>query len=334
MNGQGKDGKYYVPEEYANRKCASEDDNFFKPFAYINHLDGQNNTIYNLSLYSLAVSEKTHTSAFIQSARSDVETEHKNLIFRNCCSVTPVIQRDDVSTGQDLSGGAIFIFITGAEKTGSPNYTMDNIHIYDSQVFALQHSGVLVGIICNGNVGNCTVNHCYIENYKCEDTHEFFEKNLTIVGSEINVSAYFYSYGEIGALAGLVRYESNITNCHVRNSIIHAYGEPDKEADMSADGFLGSLAVGAAKALGFYLVPGRHVSTLIGDIRTVKGETITISGCTVDSATKCTAEQYKHNDTFPYIGQAYFIQFDDEEGAVYVNGQQLTLADGNKTTER
>jgi hypothetical protein len=247
--------------------------------------------------------------------------------------VTPVVQ-GVTDKEQDLSEGAIFILVAGSDKTGSPIYTMDNINIYDSQVFALQHSGLLAGIVSRANVQNCTVNNCYIENYKNTTTHELFEKNLTIAGSDITVSANFYSFGEIGALIGSLRRESNITNCHVRNSIVHAYGDPDKEASMTSDGLLGKMAVATAKGLGFYLVPGRHVSTMIGDIRTINGETITISGCTVDSATKCTAEYHKHNNSFPYIGQAYYIQFDDTEGTVTVDGQKLTLADGNKHTNR
>ena len=334
MNGQGKDGKYNVPQEFANRKCASADDNAFKMFTSITTIDGQNNTIYNLCLNNKAVGETTYASAFVYTVNSNQTTVHKNLNFRNCSSVAQVIHRDDVQTAQDLSSAAIFIFITGPEKTGSPNYTMDNIHIYDSQVFAVQHSALLAGILCRGNMSNCSVNNCYIENYKCTETHELFEKRLTILGNEITVSASFYSYGEIGALCGMVRYESNITNCHVRNSIVHAYGEPDKEADMSADGFFGNAAVIAAKGAGFYLVPGRHVSTMIGDIRTMNEETITISGCAVDSATKCTAEQYKHNNSYPYIGQAYFVQFADSEGTVKVDGKKLTLANGNKLTDR
>ena len=81
-------------------------------------------------------------------------------------------------------------------------------------------------------------------------------------------------------------------------------------------------------------MPGRPVSTMVGVIRTYNGETITITGSTVDSATKCTVDHYKHNDSFPYIGQAYYIQFADTEGTVNVNGTKLKLADGNKFTDR
>ena len=334
MNGQGKDGKYHVPQQFANRKCESADDNWFKTFNCVKTLDGQNNTIYNLCLNSKSVSDSTYISAFIHAAQRDTVTVHKNLIFRNCCSVSPVVQREGAMAGQDLSSASIVVFYTGAEKSGEQPYTMDNIHVYDSQVFALQHSGLLAGIVSGGSVSNCSVNNCYIENYRCTTTVEDFTKKVTIAGSEITISAGFYSFGEIGALVGMIRRESTLTNCHVRNSIIHAYGEPDKEADMSSDGLLGEAAIATAKQLGYFLVPGRHVSTMIGDIRTYDGEKIRINGCTVDAATKCTAEQDHHNSTYPYIGQAYYIQFGDTQGAVYVDGKRLTLADGDKDTKR
>lgn len=332
MNGQGKDGVYYVPEEFSNGKCASEDDNSFKPFSTINHLDGQNNTIYNLSLNSRMISESTYTSAFVRSVNSSSITVHKNLIFRNCCSIAPVYTQ--TSYKQDLSGGAIMIYNTGPSSTGEPTYTMDNIHVYDSKVFALQHSGILIGLLSRGNVSNCSVNNSYIENYKCQNTLEQFVETVNIVENEITISAGFYSYGEIGGLIGMVRRTSNVSDCHVRGCTIHAFGNNDKEADMASDGFWGKAAIAAAKGMGFYIVPGRHVSTLIGDIRTHNGEKITISNCTVDAATKCTAEQHQHNSSFPYIGQAYYIQFDDTIGEVTVNGTKLTLADGNKNTKR
>ena len=154
------------------------------------------------------------------------------------------------------------------------------------------------------------------------------------MGNDIEISANFYSYGEIGGLFGNVRRESNIVNCHVRGTTIHAYGEPDKEADMTSDGWLGQLGIAAVKAAGYYLIPGRHVSTMIGDIRTLIGETITITGCTVDAATRCTAEHQMHNSSYPFIGQAYYLEHDDTQGKVIVDGHELTLANGNKNTKR
>ena len=338
MNGQGQDGVYGVPDEFEQSKCKSEDDNWFKPFSYVKDLDGQNNTIYNLSLHSKARSDTAYTCAFILSVQKDTVTTHKNLNMRNCCTVVPVFHRGEgysASQQQDLSHGAIFMCASGGDtSSGTPVYTMNNIHIYDSKVFALQHSGVLCGILARANMLNCSVNNCHIENYNCEVTPELFSKKVTIAGNEIEVSEYFYSHGEIGALVGSVRRECTISNCHVRNTRIHAFHEPDKEAKMRSDGLLGKAAIATAKALGYYLIPGRHVSTLIGSIRTINGETITINGCTVDAATRCTQSHNKHNDSYPFIGQAYFVQFQDTEGKVIIDGNELTLADCNKNTER
>ena len=341
MNGQGKDGVYGVPDEFEQSRCKSEDDNWFKPFWAVKDLDGQNNTIYNLSLHSRAMTDTTYVAAFILSVQKDTVTTHKNLNMRNCCTVVPVLQRGyggndlEASEMQDLSHGAIFMRATGGDKsTGDPKYTMDNIHIYDSKVFALQHSGVLSGLLARANVSNCSVNNCHIENYKCEVTPELFSKTVNIAGSNIEVYESFYSHGEIGALAGSVRRQCTITNCHVRNTRIHAFHEPDKEANMRSDGWIGKAAIATAKGLGYYLIPGRHVSTMFGSIRTVAGETITINGCSVDAATRCTQDHNKHNASYPYIGQAYYLEFQDTEGKVVVDGHELTLADCNKRTER
>ena len=83
---------------------------------------------------------------------------------------------------------------------------------------------------------------------------------------------------------------------------------------------------------GLYLIPGRHVSTFIGDIRA--GGTITLTNCKVDEESKCTNRWDKHNDTYNYIGQCYYVKFLDEEGKVTVDGNSLTLADCNRNTTR
>ena len=334
MNGQGKDGRYYVPEEFSESRCESEDDNNFKPFDFIHHIDGQGHTIYNLSLTSRMLPESEHTSAFVRHANLNIVTVHKNLNFRGCCSIAPVVTKEELGKQQDLSCAAIMIWITGPESTGEPTYTMDNIHIYDSYVFGLQHSGILAGIVSRANVYNCSVNNSRVENYKCQNSLEPFEKSVEMLGTQITISADFYSYGEVGGLVGMVRRTSNISNCHVRGCTIHAYGNEDKMADMTSNNIFGMGVIGLAQSMGFYKVPGRHVSTLIGSIRTRNEEIITINGCTVDAATKCTAEQYQHNSSFPFIGQAYYIQFADNKGQVIVDGTSLTLADGNTNTKR
>ena len=132
----------------------------------------------------------------------------------------------------------------------------------------------------------------------------------------------------------MVQGECDMSNCHVRRTTIRAWGQDDKEADITGEGILGSLAASTADGLGYFLVPGRHVSTLIGDVRTYRGETVRITGCTADDATTCYPRLYQHSLNAPDIGQAYFIKFMDTEGTVIVDGRTLTLADGNRNTKR
>jgi hypothetical protein len=197
----------------------------------------------------------------------------------------------------------------------------------------LQGLGILASHF-EGNMKNCTVNDCYIENWKCENNLEPYTHVAEIGGGNVTVSAGFYSYGEVGGLCGMIMGAAEITDCHVRGTKIHAYGQDDKNAKITGVGILGSLAAATAESMGYFLVPGRHVSTLIGDIRTMNGETIKITGCTVDKEAVCTPRMFYHSNKARFIGQAYFIDFMDTEGKVIVDGHTLTLADGNRNTIR
>ena len=128
--------------------------------------------------------------------------------------------------------------------------------------------------------------------------------------------------------------KAEVTDSHVRGTTILAWGQDDQEAVITGEGTLGKLAAATASALGYYLVPGRHIGTMFGDVRVKKGETITIKGCTVDDKTRCLAEQDMHSSKVPFIGRAYYIQFLDTKGNVTVDGHRLTLADGNRNTIR
>ena len=335
MNGAGKDGIFHVPAEFKKSAAESDDDNYFSPLNAVNYLDGQNHTIYNMNICRPDDTETSTYSrgAFIRSNfRSVPETIHKNLIMRNCHTAVPVreITGTDGDT-EDASQGAIFMLQPSVTDTCS--YTMENIHVYDSRVFALQSIGILASHF-EGKMNNCTVNNCYIENWKCENNLEPFTHVAKIGGGNITVSAGFYSYGEVGGLCGMIMGAAEITDCHVRGTTIHAYGQNDKEATLKGEGFLGSIAAETASGMGYFLVPGRHVNTLIGDIRTMNGETIKITNCTVDSNTKCTQDRHQHSPNTKNIGQAYYIKYYDTEGTVIVDGRTLTLANGNRNTVR
>lgn len=126
---------------------------------------------------------------------------------------------------------------------------------------------------------------------------------------------------------GFIQGSSTLTGCKVNGTTIYAYGQDDKMATVVGSG----LAQAGIALLGYYKVPGRHVSTLIGNIRATG--TVTLTGCGVDVDTKCTNRYDKHNNTYNYIGQAYIVKFVDSEGSVTVDGKKLKLADCKKNTK-
>ena len=315
MNGQGADGKFNIPTVFAKSKCSSKDDNNFTPFSTVATLIGNSKTIYNLKIEQL---EKT-SGAFILSASGT--TSHKNINFDSCCTV---VTHKKVSTDAKAYGG---ILIASA---GGTSYTMSGVNVTNSKVCALQKVGTLAGCVTakKSTVSKCTVTNCFVENYKCTISETFDSGNKTFKGRTVRVKASFYPHGEVGGAIGFVQGTSTISNCSVTKSTIHAYGQNDKMATVSGS-TLGQLAI---KAAGYYLVPGRHVSTFIGDIRS--SSTVKVTGCKVDAATKCTNRWDKHNNGIPYIGQAYYVQFLDTTGKTYVDGKKIILADCNRYTSR
>lgn len=331
MFGAGSDGITYVPEEFAYSAAASSDDNYTPMFTYVDLLEGQGHTIYNMNITS---GDGTITrAAFIRSTRKAVETIHRDLNFYNCNVISKVkaLTDEDSAVVEDLANGAIVT--ASISKTDGATYLMENIHVYNSRVFALQAIGIL-SCYFRGKMDNCSVNNCYIENYKCEDHLEPFIETITLKNNEVTVRSDFYSYGEIGGLCGMAFDNAEIINSHVRGTKIQAWGQDDQEAIITGEGTLGKLAATTATNMGFYLVPGRHVGTLIGDVRAKSGGTVIIEGCTADEETVCTPVQYKHSEKAPFIGQAYYVQFMDTMGTVTVDGHTLTLADCNRNTIR
>ena len=306
MNGQGADGEYFVHEKFTQSKNASTDDNKFNAFSSIALLEGNNKGIYNLALNA----NGSDRYAFILSGNNgDI---HRNTSFHNCCTVVPHVVGTDNGQTVDKSYGATVVL-----SVGGATYTMDNVHAYGCKVFALQKTAILAGRLVSSTkatINNCSVNDCYIENYKCEEHKEIFEESI--------VSAEFYSYGEIGSITGFINYNATITNCNVTNTTICAYGQKDQK---------GNIANGIKAGT----IPGRHINQFIGDIRSKKGYTVSISDCSV-SGNKYEQDNHSHSKgtSIPIIGEAYclgakiiFIQKGDEKGTVKVKNINI---DGNK----
>lgn len=317
MNGQGNDDRYNVPNNFTQSAYTSTDDKVFTPFNYVTTLDGYKDENENYSIYNLNIAQiEQESAAFILYASGT--TTHKNINFRNCQTVAV---HKPVETDAKAYGA---ILVSNVDAT----YTMENVHAYDCKVFALQKVGTL-GARINGTstLTNNSVNNCYVENYECKINERFSSGEKKIASWTVTVYADFYPHGEVGGMYGFIQGNSTLINCKVNGTVIYAFGQDDKMATTS-----GSLVarLGIA-ALGYYKVPGRHVSTLIGNIRATG--TVTLSGCVVDTNTKCTKSYYKHNSIYNYIGQAYIVKFVDSEGTVTVDGKKLTLADCNKNTK-
>lgn len=315
MFGQGADGKYNVPDYWTQSKYASEDDNYFKSFSTIAWLDGNNNGIYNVNINTQKVSSSLYYGGFIQYATGT--TTHKNIKFHNSCVVVPLVV---LSNKEDK--GSAGMLVSNIEGT---SYTMDNVHAYGCKIFALQKVGGLVARVAatQSTISNCSVNNGYIENYECKEHKENFTKSA----SGVTVSGSFYSHGEVGGMFGFVQENATIDNCQVKGTTIYAFGEDDLTATLKGSGFMGNLAVIALQALGYYKIPGRHVGTFIGDIRTTAsgGGTITMTNVSVDADSKCTKQWDKHNNVCPTVGRAYFVAYGEDEGEVYYNGTKLKL---------
>ena len=317
MFGQGKDGNYNIHSNFTQSKKESTDDNVFSPFNSITLLEGKNYGIYNLSMTTVGTT--SYQAAFIiDGGNSHI---HQNIKFYNCCTVVPHV----VLNGEDKSYGSTFII----SASGS-GYKMDNIHIYDSKVFAIQKVGVLAGRVQStggATISNCSVNGCYVENYECKENLERF------TDSSGTVSADFYSYGEVGGLIGFVMNTATITGCSVSNTTIHAWGQDDQSAKLSGI----SLPV---------YIQGRNVNQFIGDIRCLSSQTITISNCEVSNNT-CSKRNdiYNKGNKYPIIGKAYYVggkfifkEFGEKKGTLYVqnitdNGNKLFTSKTNVTLQ-
>ena len=305
MYGQGADGKYNVPSTWAQSACESEDDNYFKSFSTITYLEGNNNGIYNLNINTQKVSTTLYYGGFIQSTSGT--TTHKHIKFYNSCVVVPLVVYKNEDKG---SAGMLVSNIAG------DSYTMDNVHTHGCKIFALQKVGGIAARVAatNSLIKNCSVNDGYIENYECKQNSETFSGGNDLA----SVSTTFYSYGEVGGMFGFVEKNTTIDECKVNRTTIYAFGQDDKAATKSGLAYI---------LIKYYTVPGRHVGTFIGDIRTTTsgGGTITMTNISVDSNTKCTKRWDKHNNKCETVGRAYFLYFKDDEGTVKYNETKLKL---------
>ncbi len=255
--------------------------------------DGNNSEIRNLKVVRTNCG-KEDGGAFIRQASGT--TVHKNLTFRNA---------DITATHDpDADHGNAYCATLCGNMTGT--YTMTNVHAYDGKLYGVNKMGGLLGRVAPGTSGatisDCFVSGYYIENYEVDKPEDFGNSYISVV---------FYPQGEVGGMIGFIHGNANVSNCRVENTEIKAYGQDDKNMIILE-------------------VPGRHIGTVIGDIRTsssANNYTVTITGTSSDDKTVTLSKAARRLDQFSgatFIGKCYNVATDDSKnGTVSVDGKKV-----------
>lgn len=292
--------------------------NTFAPIYKAQYIDGQKANGENSCIYGLKVVRtncgKEDGGAFIRQASGT--TVHKNFTFRNA----------DIKATHDPNadhGNAYCATLCG---NMTDTYTMENVHAIDGKLYGVNKMGGLLGrVYATATIKDCSVSGYTIENYTVTDKPETFTGTAERAGMTVTATATFYPHGEIGGMIGFIQGKTDVSNCQISNTVINATGQADVKATLSGS----PIAVGGINLLGGFVVPGRHVSALIGDIRTGKsgaGFAVTISNCTVGSDVNVTPTWDKHSSNAPFIGQCYYIySVDNSSGSVTVDGNSQSI---------
>lgn len=270
----------------------------FDPIWSITNLDGENHTVYNLKV------DMVHDgtgAAFIQSASGN--TTHKNITFVGA-DIKNVNNPELLAPnyGVTSDGGAGNAYAGTLVSHSGGTYTVTNVHVKNSKVYAICKMGGLVGYV-GGNLemSQCSVEDCIIENFEPIDKNgkkipnyytlpRIYELSLSNVQSlsgitslfqvgkipntaTVNCLQWWYTNGECGGLIGFIKSKSaKIDACKVLNTEINCVGQPNKTVVANvwdkADFDTNNPYVSGKKifAKGNTDIAGRHVNQFIGDI--------------------------------------------------------------------
>ena len=329
----------------------------FKPIYSVQTLEGENNTVYNLTV--LMEKHDGMGAAFIQSAPTGkVNVSHKNLILIGAdvknyhdTSLYPAFGVTNDGGAGNAYGG---IFISKANSCES--YTIDNIHVKDSKLYAVCKMGGIIGQSVDTKLymSNCSVDNCIIQNYKPNVPNYYVlgddSQPWMVKGSlYINLLQWWYTNGEAGGLIGFLQNsDSDIDNCSVTNTQINCSGQDNKTvvANVYSENQFDSNNLWKANktitAKGETTIAGRHVNQFIGDVvsyssteggtnYTVDITNYTVSGNSYNGTLAESTNKYNHqydksgdkygtnaNLYCEVVGCAYYIGLD-----IIVIGQNL-----------
>lgn len=288
-----------VTDKILIRKDIDLGEQIFKPLYKAAWIDGQKEDGTSSEIRNLKVVRencgKEDGGAFIRQASGT--TVHKNITFRNA----------DIRAMHDPAAdhGNAYCATLCSNMVGK--YTMQNVHAYDGKLYGVNKMGGLLGrVYAVATISDCSVSGYKIENYEVNDKPEVFEKSISF----ITVKATFYPQGEVGGMIGFIQNPATISRCRVYETEIKATGQKDNKDYLVVT------------------IPGRHIGTVIGDIRTSKAEHIvTITDCGTDSYTETFARQtwLDQQSGATFIGRCYAVPVIDTKGSVTVDGKNVSF---------
>lgn len=320
MDGKGDDEIANIPSNFPSAQVSS-DDKLFTPINSIATLDGQNKTLYNLS-----VSIVGGNAAFISNVGNgehwDFNIDGANIVNVHNPNIRyPQYYGDirDYGQGNAYAGG----FICGVTYA-STSYSATNIHVKNSKVFGVCKMGVLIGraIYSNMNVTGCSVDNCYLENYNplIPNFYSFGSEPYSVASWYVDVLQWWYTCGEVGGLIGFVKCNSaTIDKCSVINTDLNCVGQEDKEvrANVYNDKPNPRFENGVDLfAYGHTVIAGRHVNQFIGEVVSERpegastGYDVAIKDYYVSNNTYLSGKnhhKYDNSNECEVIGSAYYI---------------------------
>lgn len=272
----------------------------FTPIKTLKKLEGNNKTIYNISI------KGNYYAGFVYG--SNCSTVFENISFDGA----------DIRVAHDPEGGNAYAGTLRGFSYGRT--TIKNVHVRNGYLYGVNKMGGL----CGGIFSTLTCHDSSVTGYRIENYNSGIKDNG------------FYANGEIGGLFGYISNTDFTETSEIKNCT-------------AKDNSFNCITYDA-------MIWDRSVAPFIGDVRTMKGETLIIEGCSVlgnNTYTNCeTGAAAKFDNswqcqtgvkaglfwdtpvyetyTSEFVGQCYSVQvnlavieINDIKGTVIIDGQKV-----------
>ena len=257
----------------------------FTPLSTLNSLEGNGNTIYNITITG------NYYSGFVYS--EGCATAFKNVNFDGA----------DIRVTHGSEGDAYVGTLRGFAYA---NTTIENVHVRNGYLYGVNKMGGL----CGGIFSTVTCSNSSVQNYHFEN-----------YDSEV-VSGGFKANGEIGGLIGFIQVNdastvNTISNCYVKENSFNCVTYSASAWDRSVAPFIGDIRTSKAGRVNI-------TSCSIQGINTYTNAS-TGAAATFDQHKKKTGGSIFNPvyTYYPLVGQCYYVLFLDKKGSVYIDGTNI-----------